>query len=152
PSDLVSQAEARHRDVAASQVGHLVSNCCRVIVVRAVRQGYAERIAGLDALNPGQLVTAHQIVEELAVIYPFSAATYWQFVCGTRHEDMGSIVAGPRLIQISILNRRHASTHSVVAVAVVDGLRERIKRIQDQTLRVTLLKLHSSGVISGVPC
>src|SRR4051794_30158837 len=37
PSDLVSQTEARHGDVAASQVRHLVSNCRRIVVVRAVR-------------------------------------------------------------------------------------------------------------------
>src|SRR4051794_35463439 len=85
------------------------------------------------------------------MIYPFSAAANRQFVGGTCYEYMGSIVTRSCFIEISILNRRHARAHSVVAVAVVNGLRERIERIQDQTLRVALLKLHSSGVVSGVP-
>src|SRR3954471_8904957 len=85
------------------------------------------------------------------MIYPFSAATNRQFVGGTCYEYMGSIVTRSRFIKISILNRRNARAHSVVAVAVIDRLRERIERIQDQTLRVTFLKLHSSGVVSGVP-
>ena len=44
---------------------HTVPDGLRVIVVRAVGEGEAERIAGLEGLDPGQLVAADQEIEEL---------------------------------------------------------------------------------------
>ena len=58
---------------------------------------------------------------------------------------MIAVIAGTRLFERPILNRGN-SRAGVVCVLAIDALRKRVERVEEKSLRESLLELHRAGV------
>jgi len=67
-ADLAPQPEAGHRNAVARKVRDIVSDAGGEVVVWAVGEGETEWIAGLDALDPRDLITADEVIENAVAI------------------------------------------------------------------------------------
>ena len=99
-SDIVAQSELRHRR-RGDQVRNAGADVRRIVVVRAVGEGEAERIAGIDGLNPGKIVTADDVVQETSLVPEVPAFAHRQLIGETGNKAVPQVKAGSPFVQVA---------------------------------------------------
>src|SRR5262249_26834614 len=129
-------------------VGPLVACESRVIVVGAAGEAEGVRVAALYRLDPRDFISAEDRVQQAAAVHKFPALAYRKLIDRIRDQAVIPVVAGPSLLQPSVLNGCDARTVIIVILAV-DCLGERIKRTERQTVRNPLVNLNGASMIGG---
>src|SRR5262249_53541289 len=101
-------------------------------------------------LDPGDLVSADDLVQDTAMIEESPAFADRELVGETGYPAMVHVEAGAPLIQVAVRDRLHARADSGVVVAVVKNLRIGVEGIEYQPVRVQLPELNRRGVIGRV--
>src|SRR5260370_26885956 len=117
----------------------------RIVLVWAARKAEGVGVSALQGLDPGNLPSAEDSVQDAALVHELPALPHRQRVGCVGDKAMIAVVAGAGFLQAAVLDRSDAGAVIVVILAV-DRLGERIEGAVGETLGPALLYLDGAGV------
>ncbi len=99
-------------------------------------------------MDSRQIPVTQQHVQNSALIHPLLALAKRQFPSGVGHEAVRKVISRTALLQRAIVIGD--AVGNSIGIRFINSLAPRIKTGERQAARHTLLRLHGTGVESGV--